>query len=230
MNKLHDSPSRKYTFHLFFPSINVFPFLIVQENRIKTRSQKDSNNWIKGRKYTSWWLLLEEIRWEEDRGITLSKVINRKISPFNAIFHKYHRYWSRFLWICRVYYKCNTVKGCPARKRIELSLTDSKMLLVTYDREHRHHHTPTPVPASFSGLKIHWRFASSIGTLSLRTIPTVSVFPSIHWMNSSCIKKSPVKHHGNVHHRWCKVILISMGEAAAACISYEDVKYGGCDL
>ncbi|CAI9285492.1 unnamed protein product [Lactuca saligna] len=54
----------------------------------------------------------------------------------------------------RVYYKCNTVKGCPARKRIELSLTDSKMLLVTYDREHRHHHTPTPVPASFSGLKI----------------------------------------------------------------------------
>ncbi|KAL4590041.1 hypothetical protein LXL04_002959 [Taraxacum kok-saghyz] len=54
----------------------------------------------------------------------------------------------------RVYYKCNSAKGCPARKRIELSLTDSKMLLVTYDREHRHHHTPTPVPASFSGLKI----------------------------------------------------------------------------
>lgn len=54
----------------------------------------------------------------------------------------------------RVYYKCNSVKGCPARKRIELSLTDSKMLLVTYDREHRHHHAPTPVPASFSGLKI----------------------------------------------------------------------------
>lgn len=54
-----------------------------------------------------------------------------------------------------VYYKCNSAKGCPARKRIELSLTDSKMLLVTYDREHRHHHTPTPVPASFSGLKIH---------------------------------------------------------------------------
>lgn len=54
----------------------------------------------------------------------------------------------------RVYYKCNSAKGCPARKRIELSVTDSKMLVVTYDREHRHHHTPTPVPASFSGLKI----------------------------------------------------------------------------
>ncbi|KAK1417099.1 hypothetical protein QVD17_26221 [Tagetes erecta] len=38
----------------------------------------------------------------------------------------------------RVYYKCNSVKGCPARKCIELAVTDSKMLIVTYDREHRH--------------------------------------------------------------------------------------------
>ncbi|KAJ0514838.1 putative transcription factor WRKY family [Helianthus annuus] len=38
----------------------------------------------------------------------------------------------------RVYYKCNSGEGCPARKRVELSLTDSKMLIVTYDREHRH--------------------------------------------------------------------------------------------
>ncbi|KAI3775300.1 hypothetical protein L1987_49871 [Smallanthus sonchifolius] len=38
----------------------------------------------------------------------------------------------------RVYYKCNSGDGCPARKRVELALTDSKMLLVTYDREHHH--------------------------------------------------------------------------------------------
>ncbi|KAI3814737.1 hypothetical protein L1987_14381 [Smallanthus sonchifolius] len=53
----------------------------------------------------------------------------------------------------RVYYKCNSVKGCPARKRVELALTDSKMLIVTYDGEHRH--TPTPLPASLNGLQIH---------------------------------------------------------------------------
>nr|GEX21410.1 probable WRKY transcription factor 17 [Tanacetum cinerariifolium] len=47
----------------------------------------------------------------------------------------------------RVYYKCNSVKGCPARKRVELSLTDSKMLVVTYDGEHQHpHRQPTPLP------------------------------------------------------------------------------------
>nr|GEU72110.1 probable WRKY transcription factor 17 [Tanacetum cinerariifolium] len=56
----------------------------------------------------------------------------------------------------RVYYKCNTGKGCPARKRVELSLDDSKMLLVTYDGEHRHHHhaPPTPVPMSLTGVVV----------------------------------------------------------------------------
>ncbi|XP_024959776.1 probable WRKY transcription factor 17 [Cynara cardunculus var. scolymus] len=56
----------------------------------------------------------------------------------------------------RVYYKCNTGKGCPARKRVELALDDSKMLLVTYDGEHqhRHHHAPTPVPTSLTGLAV----------------------------------------------------------------------------
>ncbi|KAL8189501.1 hypothetical protein R6Q57_029067 [Mikania cordata] len=38
----------------------------------------------------------------------------------------------------RVYYKCNSIEGCPAKKRVELALTDSKMLIVTYDGEHRH--------------------------------------------------------------------------------------------
>lgn len=54
----------------------------------------------------------------------------------------------------RVYYKCSTGKGCPARKRVELALDDSKMLLVTYDGEHRHHHAPTPVPTSLTGLMV----------------------------------------------------------------------------
>ncbi|KAI3754680.1 hypothetical protein L1987_54468 [Smallanthus sonchifolius] len=52
----------------------------------------------------------------------------------------------------RVYYKCITGNGCPARKRVELAVDDSNMLIVTYDGEHRHRHAPTPVPTSLTGL------------------------------------------------------------------------------
>nr|XP_043621663.1 WRKY transcription factor WRKY51-like [Erigeron canadensis] len=38
----------------------------------------------------------------------------------------------------RVYYKCNSGKGCPARKSVEVAMDDSKMLIVTYDGEHSH--------------------------------------------------------------------------------------------
>ncbi|KAL7586269.1 probable WRKY transcription factor 17 [Lactuca sativa] len=51
----------------------------------------------------------------------------------------------------RVYYKCNTGKGCPARKSVELALDDSKMLLVTYDGEHIHHHDPSPILTGLTG-------------------------------------------------------------------------------
>ncbi|KAJ0607053.1 putative transcription factor WRKY family [Helianthus annuus] len=52
----------------------------------------------------------------------------------------------------RVYYKCITGKGCPARKRVELSADDSKMLIVTYDGEHRHRDRHAPVPMSLTGV------------------------------------------------------------------------------
>ncbi|XP_071725415.1 probable WRKY transcription factor 17 [Rutidosis leptorrhynchoides] len=45
----------------------------------------------------------------------------------------------------RVYYKCNTGKGCPARKSVELDIFDSKMLIVTYAGEHIH--APTTILA-----------------------------------------------------------------------------------
>ncbi|KAI7738012.1 hypothetical protein M8C21_031910 [Ambrosia artemisiifolia] len=52
----------------------------------------------------------------------------------------------------RVYYKCITGKGCPARKRVELATDDSKMLLVTYDGEHRH--SPSLVSMGLTGLSV----------------------------------------------------------------------------
>lgn len=39
---------------------------------------------------------------------------------------------------CRGYYRCSTVRGCPARKHVERAPDDPAMLIVTYDGEHRH--------------------------------------------------------------------------------------------
>ncbi|XP_022750369.1 probable WRKY transcription factor 17 [Durio zibethinus] len=38
----------------------------------------------------------------------------------------------------RGYYKCSTIRGCPARKHVERALDEPSMLIVTYEGEHRH--------------------------------------------------------------------------------------------
>ncbi|KAL5074225.1 hypothetical protein RYX36_013209 [Vicia faba] len=38
----------------------------------------------------------------------------------------------------RGYYRCSTVKECPARKKVERAMDDPTMLIVTYEEEHRH--------------------------------------------------------------------------------------------
>nr|QCV57296.1 WRKY transcription factor [Fagopyrum tataricum] len=38
----------------------------------------------------------------------------------------------------RGYYKCSSMRGCPARKHVERCLEDSSMLVVTYEGEHTH--------------------------------------------------------------------------------------------
>ncbi|CAK7355821.1 unnamed protein product [Dovyalis caffra] len=38
----------------------------------------------------------------------------------------------------RSYYKCSSIRGCPARKHVERSLEDPTMLVVTYEGEHTH--------------------------------------------------------------------------------------------
>ncbi|XWS70560.1 hypothetical protein CRYUN_Cryun03dG0057900 [Craigia yunnanensis] len=38
----------------------------------------------------------------------------------------------------RGYYKCSTIRGCPARKHVERAPDEPSMLIVTYEGEHRH--------------------------------------------------------------------------------------------
>ncbi|XVF52651.1 hypothetical protein PTKIN_Ptkin05aG0035600 [Pterospermum kingtungense] len=38
----------------------------------------------------------------------------------------------------RSYYKCSSMRGCPARKHVERCLEDPTMLVVTYEGDHRH--------------------------------------------------------------------------------------------
>ncbi|XP_059293563.1 probable WRKY transcription factor 15 [Lycium ferocissimum] len=38
----------------------------------------------------------------------------------------------------RGYYKCSSVRGCPARKHVERAMDDPTMLIVTYEGEHNH--------------------------------------------------------------------------------------------
>ncbi|GMI68810.1 WRKY DNA-binding protein 7 [Hibiscus trionum] len=38
----------------------------------------------------------------------------------------------------RGYYKCSSVRGCPARKHVERALDDPSMLIVTYEGDHNH--------------------------------------------------------------------------------------------
>uniref|UniRef100_A0A0D9Y150 WRKY transcription factor WRKY51 n=1 Tax=Leersia perrieri TaxID=77586 RepID=A0A0D9Y150_9ORYZ len=43
----------------------------------------------------------------------------------------------------RGYYKCSSVRGCPARKHVERCVDDPAMLIVTYEGEHNHTRLPT---------------------------------------------------------------------------------------
>ncbi|XP_016474474.1 putative WRKY transcription factor 7 [Nicotiana tabacum] len=46
----------------------------------------------------------------------------------------------------RGYYKCSSIRGCPARKHVERALDDPNVLIVTYEGEHDHPFSITETP------------------------------------------------------------------------------------
>ncbi|KAL5780198.1 hypothetical protein ACOSQ2_010935 [Xanthoceras sorbifolium] len=48
----------------------------------------------------------------------------------------------------RGYYKCSSVRGCPARKHVERALDDPMMLIVTYEGDHNHAYSIHDSPAA----------------------------------------------------------------------------------
>ncbi|CAK7354144.1 unnamed protein product [Dovyalis caffra] len=49
----------------------------------------------------------------------------------------------------RGYYKCSTMRGCPARKHVERATDDPSMLIVTYEGEHKH--SPSAMEVNMAG-------------------------------------------------------------------------------
>nr|QRM13518.1 transcription factor WRKY51 [Oxybasis glauca] len=78
----------------------------------------------------------------------------------------------------RGYYKCSTVRGCPARKHVERATDDPTMLIVTYEGEHRH----SPTPATHDNISRHQQHLPVVPTtatpawlVSLQTQPILTL-------------------------------------------------------
>nr|QRX38918.1 transcription factor WRKY21 [Lilium regale] len=67
--------------------------------------------------------------------------ISSKVADIPADEHAWRKYGQKPIKgspYPRGYYKCSSVKGCPARKHVERARDDPNMLVVTYEGEHYH--------------------------------------------------------------------------------------------
>ncbi|XP_022846095.1 probable WRKY transcription factor 15 [Olea europaea var. sylvestris] len=60
------------------------------------------------------------------------------ITPDNYSWRKYGQKPIKGSPYPRGYYRCSSVKGCPARKHVERALDEPNMLIVTYEGDHNH--------------------------------------------------------------------------------------------
>ena len=82
---------------------------------------------------------MEEVRPEADQGFTVPSVSDADSGPYILLTLILKDSFSDVdFFVIRGYYKCSTVRGCPARKHVERAPDDPAMLIVTYEGEHRH--------------------------------------------------------------------------------------------
>lgn len=80
-----------------------------------------------------------------------------------------------FFNLCRGYYKCSSMRGCPARKHVERCLEEPSMLIVTYEGEHNHPRMPSQSTTTWNAQR-----ASSSSS------PALNLLKLIHGLRCSC--------------------------------------------
>lgn len=86
--------------------------------------------------------------------------------------------------IGRGYYKCSSVRGCPARKHVERAVDDPTMLIVTYEADHNHPRevAPTVVLQSSQSspfgmiMSVHPSFSSLFCSLFLSVLTSYYLY------------------------------------------------------
>lgn len=60
----------------------------------------------------------------------------------------------------RAYYKCSSMRGCPAKKHVERALDDPMMLIITYEGNHNHSNSINDAPA-VRVLESSWKISTN---------------------------------------------------------------------
>lgn len=127
-------------------------FDVLQEKSCEEDDQSSCDK-LEDRRYSRRRVLLEKVRSEADQGLTIPTVIFyssksppqiQKTFQSQTFLIPIFKQFPLPLPIFRGYYKCSSVRGCPARKHVERAPDDPAMLIVTYEGEHRHSQTPAP--------------------------------------------------------------------------------------
>jgi hypothetical protein len=93
-----------------------------------------------------------------------------------------------FSFLGRGYYKCSSMRNCPARKHVERSLDDSSMLIVTYEGEHSHPRSSTTPPSISTALN---NYAVITTTAWDNTAHQQNCLPQITSSQISCVFLEP---------------------------------------